>query len=51
MGSGSTVAAAAACGLRSIGVEIQPDYFRLAAKAIPRLAEIVPGEGNGNGVV
>jgi site-specific DNA-methyltransferase (adenine-specific) len=42
MGSGSTVAAATACGLRSIGLEINPDYFRLAMKAIPVLAEHTP---------
>ncbi len=38
MGSGSTIAAASACGLRSIGLEVNPDYFRLAVKAIPALA-------------
>lgn len=49
MGSGATIAAAAACGLRSTGLEINRDYFRLATKAIPRLAEFVPNEANGNG--
>jgi site-specific DNA-methyltransferase (adenine-specific) len=49
MGSGSTVAAAAACGLHSIGLEINADYFQLAAKAIPALAEFTPTEGKGNG--
>lgn len=44
MGSGSTVAAALACGLRSIGLESNPDYFEMAKKAIPRLARLrVPG--------
>jgi site-specific DNA-methyltransferase (adenine-specific) len=38
MGSGSTVAAATALGLESVGVEINPEYFTLAAKAIPELA-------------
>ncbi len=38
MGSGSTIAAAAACGLRSIGIESNPEYFQLATKAIPLLA-------------
>ncbi|HVU88510.1 MAG TPA: DNA methyltransferase [Pirellulales bacterium] len=38
MGSGSTVAAAAACGLESIGLEMNEEYFRMAAKAIPLLA-------------
>jgi DNA modification methylase len=37
MGSGSTIAAAAACGLRSIGLESNPEYFTLAKAAIPRL--------------
>jgi site-specific DNA-methyltransferase (adenine-specific) len=38
MGSGSTIAAASACGLRSIGLEINPEYFQMAAQAIPKLA-------------
>jgi site-specific DNA-methyltransferase (adenine-specific) len=38
MGSGSTIAAAA-CGLRSIGLEISPEYFQLAERAIPALAD------------
>lgn len=42
MGSGSTIAAAAACGLNSIGLEINADYFLLARKAIPALAEYTP---------
>lgn len=49
MGSGSTIAAAAACGLRGIGLEINADYFRLAAKTIPLLAEYTPTENKGNG--
>jgi site-specific DNA-methyltransferase (adenine-specific) len=44
MGSGSTIAAAAACGLNSIGLEISPEYFRMAQQAIPRLAACEPGE-------
>ncbi len=40
MGSGSTVAAAEACGLVSIGLEIQRDYFELAKNAIPQLAAL-----------
>ena len=42
MGSGSTIAAAAACGLKSIGLESEPDYFRMAKRAIPRLAQLTP---------
>lgn len=36
-GSGSTLAAAEAVGYESIGIERDPDYFALAAEAIPRL--------------
>jgi site-specific DNA-methyltransferase (adenine-specific) len=39
-GSGSTLAAANAVGYTSIGVERDPEYFRLARKAIPALAEL-----------
>jgi site-specific DNA-methyltransferase (adenine-specific) len=41
MGSGSTVAAAAACRLKSIGVEIREEYFKLASSAIPKLANLL----------
>ena len=40
MGSGSTVAAASACGLRSIGLEINPEYYAIATRAIPLLAQL-----------
>jgi site-specific DNA-methyltransferase (adenine-specific) len=40
MGAGSTVAAANAVGYQSIGVELDPAYFRIAEKAIPVLAEL-----------
>ncbi len=39
MGSGSTIAAANACGLRSIGLESNPEYFDMARRAIPALAK------------
>jgi len=42
MGSGSTIAAAEAIGYRSVGVEIDRDYFRLAETAIPTLAALYP---------
>ncbi|HZQ92733.1 MAG TPA: DNA methyltransferase [Terriglobales bacterium] len=40
MGSGSTIAAASACGLRSIGVEKNREYFLMARRSIPALAKI-----------
>lgn len=40
MGSGSTIAAAESCGLRSIGLEIRPEYFTMAESAIPKLAAL-----------
>jgi site-specific DNA-methyltransferase (adenine-specific) len=40
MGSGSTIAAATACGLNSIGLEMRDEYFAMAQEAIPRLAEL-----------
>ena len=39
-GSGSTVAAAEAVGLKCVGVERYKDYFDLAKAAIPRLVEL-----------
>lgn len=49
MGSGSTIAAAAACGLTSIGLELNAEYFRMAGKAIPGLTALTPKEPNRNG--
>jgi len=49
MGSGSTIAAAAACGLAAIGLEINEKFFKMAERAIPALADYTPGENNGNG--
>ena len=40
MGSGSTLAAAEALGITSIGVERDDEYFELATKAIPALAAL-----------
>jgi DNA modification methylase len=40
MGSGSTIAAAEACGLKSIGLEIRSEYFMIAKSAIPKLAAL-----------
>jgi site-specific DNA-methyltransferase (adenine-specific) len=40
MGSGSTIAAATACGLKSIGLEARQEYFSMAQSAIPLLAKL-----------
>jgi site-specific DNA-methyltransferase (adenine-specific) len=40
MGSGSIIAAASALGFRSVGLEKQKDYFRMARRAIPKLAAL-----------
>lgn len=40
MGSGSTIAAAAACRVKSIGIEVKREYFEMAKEAIPRLAKL-----------
>lgn len=49
MGSGSTIAAAAACGLRSIGIEINPEFFAVAKNSIRQLAALKPNQVNRNG--
>src|SRR6266481_12526 len=40
MGSGSTIAAAAACESKSVGLELRAEYFSMAESAIPRLADL-----------
>jgi site-specific DNA-methyltransferase (adenine-specific) len=40
MGAGSTLAAANAIGYDSVGIELDRQYFDIATKAVPRLAEI-----------
>ncbi|MCP4327642.1 MAG: site-specific DNA-methyltransferase [Alphaproteobacteria bacterium] len=40
MGAGSTIAAAQSIGYKSIGIEHDPAYFRIAMKAIPALAQL-----------
>jgi DNA modification methylase len=40
MGSGSTIAAAHACGLESIGVENSPEYYAIAEIVIPQLSDL-----------
>jgi site-specific DNA-methyltransferase (adenine-specific) len=49
MGSGSTIAAASACGLSSIGLELDPQWFRMAERAIPGLAALSLEHVNGHG--
>jgi DNA modification methylase len=43
MGGGSTIAAALAVGYDSIGIEIDPAFFQVAERAIPRLAALGKG--------
>ncbi|MGH8247234.1 MAG: DNA methyltransferase [Gammaproteobacteria bacterium] len=40
MGSGSTIAAASACRARSVGLEVNADYYLMAQKATPLLAAL-----------
>lgn len=40
MGSGSTIAAAESLALRSIGLEVNKEYFRLAQTAVPKLVKL-----------
>jgi DNA modification methylase len=40
MGSGSTIAAATACALKSVGLEVRAEYFLMAQAAIPQLAKL-----------
>jgi DNA modification methylase len=42
-GSGTTLAACEAMGATGIGIETDPQYFKLGAKAIPRLAALKVG--------
>lgn len=42
MGSGSTIAAAESVGYTAKGLELDTEYFRLAERAIPRLAALYP---------
>jgi len=44
MGSGSTIAAAAAVGYKAIGVERYKDYFDASKLAIPKLAKLQTGD-------
>jgi site-specific DNA-methyltransferase (adenine-specific) len=47
MGGGSTIAAAVAVGYMSIGLEVDPIFFKIAERAIPRLISLrVNGHAN-----
>lgn len=49
MGSGSTIAASAFFGFRSIGLEKNKDYYLMALKAIPSLSQLsLNSNGSGN---
>jgi DNA modification methylase len=43
MGGGATIAAAISVGYESIGVELDPAFFKTAVESIPRLARVVNG--------
>lgn len=45
MGAGSTLAAANAIGYRSVGCEVDADFYQLAQQAVPKLAAINVKEG------
>jgi len=49
MGAGSTIAAAKWAGLKSIGIELDPEDFKMAITAIPKLAALVVREEQTNG--
>ena len=49
MGSGSTIAAASAIGVPSVGLEIDFEYFQMAAEVIPRLANLSERNLGSNG--
>jgi site-specific DNA-methyltransferase (adenine-specific) len=47
MGGGATIAAAIAVGYESIGVEVDPRFFKIAERAIPELSRhVVNGKSN-----
>jgi DNA modification methylase len=46
MGAGSTLAAANAIGYDSVGIELDRQYFDIATRAVPRLAEIPDRAGS-----
>lgn len=50
MGGGSTIAAALAVGYECIGVELDPLFFKMAVRGIPKLARLqINGKASGQG--
>jgi len=49
MGAGSTIAAACAVGYESIGIELDPEFHRVAIDAIPRLSALKVSSESGDG--
>ena len=49
MGSGSTIAAAMACGVFGIGIESNDEYYAMAVRAIPPLSRLSVSNGAGDG--
>ncbi len=45
MGGGATIAAASAVGYRSIGIEMDQEYYKIAVQAIPKLVTLAPDNG------
>ena len=40
MGAGSTIAAACAVGYQSIGIELDPEFYQIAVRTVPKLATL-----------
>ncbi|MCY4387541.1 MAG: DNA methyltransferase [Desulfurellaceae bacterium] len=47
MGGGATIAAASVVGYRSIGIEMDQEYYKMAVQAIPKLATLDLDNGKG----
>ena len=49
MGAGATIAAACAVGYRSIGIELDQEFYDIAVRAIPQLASLTSTGANNGG--
>jgi len=49
MGAGSTIAACVSIGYESIGIESDPEFFKMAESAIPQLAQLEVGKHKSKG--